>query len=83
MHAHYGEVRNTEGANGGPLDAYVGDNADGPLVVLDGPPVRAYKTGRTVGSLSCARVPGVHMPLGGPIAVSASIACEHAGLYRH
>lgn len=34
MHAHYGELRGTEGADGEPLDVYVGDNADSPLVVV-------------------------------------------------
>lgn len=34
MHAHYGEIRNTEGADGDKLDVYVGDNHDSPLVVV-------------------------------------------------
>lgn len=34
MNAHYGEVRNTEGADGDKLDVYVMDNADSPLVVV-------------------------------------------------
>lgn len=34
MRAHYGEIRGTEGADGEPLDVYVGSNADSPLVVV-------------------------------------------------
>lgn len=34
MLAHYGEIRGTEGTDGDPLDAYVGDNADSSLVVV-------------------------------------------------
>lgn len=34
MHYHYGEIRGTEGCDGDLLDAYVGPNADSPLVVV-------------------------------------------------
>ena len=34
MHAHYGEIANTEGADGDCLDVYVGPNADSVLVVV-------------------------------------------------
>ncbi len=34
MHHHYGEIRKTEGVDGDLLDAYIGENADSPLVVV-------------------------------------------------
>jgi hypothetical protein len=34
MHHHYGEIRGTEGTDGDLLDAYIGPNADSPLVVV-------------------------------------------------
>jgi len=34
MHAHYGEIRGTEGTDGDKLDVYVGDNHDSSLVVV-------------------------------------------------
>lgn len=34
MHAHYGEIRGTEGTDGDKLDVYVGDNHDASLVVV-------------------------------------------------
>jgi hypothetical protein len=39
MHAHYGEIRNTEGTDGDKLDVYVGPNHDSSLVVV----VRQHK----------------------------------------
>jgi DNA-binding ferritin-like protein len=34
MHAHYGEIRGTEGTDGDKLDVYVGDNHDSSIVVV-------------------------------------------------
>ena len=34
MHAHYGEIRETEGTDGDKLDVYVGDNHDSSIVVV-------------------------------------------------
>ena len=34
MHAHYGEIRGTEGTDGDMLDVYVGDNHDSSIVVV-------------------------------------------------
>ena len=34
MHAHYGEIRGTEGTDGDKLDVYVGDNHDSSVVVV-------------------------------------------------
>ena len=34
MHAHYGEIRGTEGTDGDKLDVYVGENHDASLVVV-------------------------------------------------
>mgnify|MGYP003965860419 CR=1 FL=1 len=34
MHAHYGEIRGTEGTDGDKLDVYVGENHDSSLVVV-------------------------------------------------
>ena len=34
MHAHYGEIRGTEGVDGDKLDVYVGDNHDSSIVVV-------------------------------------------------
>lgn len=34
MHAHYGEIRGTEGTDGDMLDVYVGDNHDSSLVLV-------------------------------------------------
>lgn len=45
MQHHYGEIRGTEGVDGDKLDAYVGPNADSPLVVVvhqQNPDTKAY-----------------------------------------